>query len=298
MTITSAGYKGTVGEQQWAKMMPRVGAGLYSVNDAASFKVSIAAGTRQVSVARGGASAAGIFDESSAVETLTLASVPSGTRWDLIVLRRTWATKATTLVVIPGGSTKVLPARNSNVGVVHDQPLALARVIAGNSAVQEVVDLRCVVGDGGAVAFDKLALTYLDRVGTQIRVGDFLWTRVLNSTGSPAWVVTDETPDTGWVAVTRNAGWEWSSTSHARRIGPTIWVRLTATRKQGWSVGGNLATLAPPFRPDAAWHADSTHAAGKTEFAFNPDGRIDATQASGGATSVTLRTSFPAPRPE
>lgn len=293
MAITSTGYQGTVGDVQWARMVARVGASIYSVDEPNSFKLAATTGTRAATVSSGGASGFGIYDFSNATETITFDSVPTGSRWDLVVLRRTWSTKTTSIAIVQGGSAKAIPPRTTNPGVVDEQPLYLVNVIPG-SALGAIVDLRCFVGSGGLVASDDLARSYLSRPGTQIRIGNLLWSRALDATGAQTWAYHDVTPDTGWVAVTRNSGWKWGSTYHARRIGGVVFLRITATRTQGWPAGGNLATLPAAFRPDDSWEVLSSHNAGRTEFVINTDGTVDATQASAGATSVTLRTSFPA----
>lgn len=296
MAITSVGYAGTVGDAQWAAMISRVGKSAYSVDDYASFRVTVGAGTRALAVASGKASAFGVYDTSNAIENVTLASVPSGTRWDLVVLRRTWATKVTAVAVIQGGSTKALPTWTTTPGAVVDQPLALARVIAGSTVVQEIVDLRCISGDGGLSAFDDLARSYMTQLGTSVRIGDVVWNRGVNVSGSSVWTFTDVTPDTGWVDISKNSGWSWGF-GQARRIGSQISVRINAVRNQGWAVGNQLAALTGPFRPDVDWYAGSTASAGKTEFRFKPDGGVVASQVSGGATGVTIHTTFPAVRP-
>lgn len=296
MTITSVGYRGTVGEAQWAAMITRVGGVFYAVNDHTSFKVSIGAGTRTVAIAAGGASCTGIYDTSNAVETKTLAAVSSGTRWDMVVLRRTWATPVTTLEVIQGGSSKALPARNQTSGVVVDQPLALVRVVAGSTAIQEIVDLRCVAVNGSLLAFDTLARSYLSPVATSVRIGDIQWTRTVDATGSPVWTYVDVTPDTGWVDITRNPGWTWGF-AQARRIGADISVRIAAVRNVGWVVGNGVASLPAQFRPDARWYVISSSTAGKTEFVFETNGDVNASQDSIGSTAATIHTHFPAARP-
>lgn len=207
MAITSVGYAGTVGDAQWALMIPRVGGSLFGVDSVAALKVTAAAGTRTIQIASGRAWASGILDTSNAAETKALASVPSGIRWDLVVLRRNWATKATTIEVVQGGSSKELPTRQNNPGVQFDQPLALVRVAAGQAAVQEIIDLRCVPGDAGLIALDDLARSYLSRVGTSVRIGDVHWDRVVNAAGSPVWIST-AMGDTGWIAPALAAGWD------------------------------------------------------------------------------------------
>lgn len=269
MTITSAGYAGTVGDAQWANMVSRVGSSYYAVDSYASFRVTITSGTRAVSVAAGSASAYGIYDTSDAPITKNLDSVPSGTRWDLVVLRRTWATKSTSVEVIPGGSSKALPARTVNVGTLVDQPLALVRAIAGSTVVQEVVDLRCTVGAGGAFAWDDLALSYLTRPGTSIRIDDTQWTRVYDATGAGKWVSSDMT-DTGWVAVTRGTGWtlptptgDWYAPM-VRRIGQMVFlrgmIRYNASSASIFSMGTVPASFRPAFTtPLGTYHSSSDH---------------------------------------
>lgn len=297
MTITSVGYAGTITDSNWRRMATAAVGSLYGVDDFASFRPTAGTGDRAVSLAPGGAFGLGVRDESDAPIVVTGAAVSSGSRWDLIVLRRNWGTKVTSAVIVPGSATKALPTRNTGFGALNDQPIALVRFAAGQTRVQEIIDLRCIPADAGVIAFDTLARSYLDRVGTQVRIGNFLWTRTVDAQGSPTWLYLDVTPDTGWQEVTRNNGWSWGSTSHVRRIGPMVSLRITASRSVGWAAEGNLATIAAPFRPDRDWHVVSTHAAGKTEFEIATDGRVNATQASGGATSVTLRTTYPAALP-
>lgn len=290
MTITSAGYAGTVSDQQWADMMPRVGSALYSVDDPASFKVSIAGGTRTVSVAAGGASAVGIYDVSNAPVTKSLSSVPSGTRWDLVVLRRTWATKVTSVEVIEGGSSMALPARTTNPGTVHEQPLALVRVDTSTS-VQEVIDLRCVSGDGGLVAFHDMARSYLDRVGTVVRIGDLVWSRVVDALGSPAWV-SSGMADTGWVELGKNNGWSFAY-GQIRRVGLVVFFRIAAGRGS-WLAGDEIAYIPAGFKPDLNTYVASSANPGNAEFQIKTTGIIAASQGSSGATWASLHGSYPA----
>lgn len=251
MAITSVGYAGTVSDEQWAKMVARVGSAFYSVDDFASFRVTAAAGTRMIQVATGGASGNGIYDLSSTVVTRPLDSVPSGIRWDLVVLRRTWATKTSDIIVIPGGSTKALPARSTTPGTIDDQPLALVRVAADSTAIQEVVDLRCAVHNGGAIAWDDLARSYLNQLGTDLLIGTTSWRRVTNASGSADWV---GTPDTGWVGVPIATAKKWVSVVNyalqVRRIGSVCHLR-GAVRANAGADFSTLATVADDFRPTA-----------------------------------------------
>lgn len=276
MAITSVGYTGTVGDKDWAKLIPRAGGVTQGVDDFAALRVSISSGTREVAVAPGIAWASGVMAASSGIEALTLASVPSGVRWDLIVLRYNWATRVTSLAVVPGGSAKLIPSRANTPGTVVEQPLALCRVNAGQPAVQEVVDLRCVPGDDGLIAFDDLALSYLTRVGTQVRIGDVLWTRTVNAAGAPLWASMDVT-NTGWVNAT--LGPKWAAVTNypvrVRRIGSIAHLR-GAVRATAGANYENLATVPAAFRPTASVPLGATSAASKAvgELFLNTTGLV------------------------
>ena len=251
MAITSVGYAGTVSDEQWAKMVARVGSAFYSVDDFASFRVTAAAGTRMIQVATGGISGKGIYDLSSTVVTRPLGSVPSGVRWDLVVLRRTWATKVSDIVVIPGGSTKALPDRSITPGTVDDQPLALVRVAAGSTAIQEIVDLRCSVHNGGAIAWDDLARTYLNQLGTDLRIGDVAWSRVTDAGGAEIWVSSDM-GETGWVDVPYGDGWGPVSDElrlRVRRVGASVELRGAAKRTGAEASVSALGVVPVAYRP-------------------------------------------------
>ena len=197
MSITSQGYAGTIEDDDWAEMIPQVGVSRYGVAGITDWKVSIGAGTRQVQVAAGVGFGRGVRDVSSTQETLTLGTVPTGSRWDLIVARRNWSTGATTFEVVAGGSSKALPARTTTPGVVDEQPIALARVTAGQASVQEIVDLRIIPANGVAVGFDPLARSYMAWPGTQLLIDGVLWTRQVNALGSSEWA-SMPLSDTGW----------------------------------------------------------------------------------------------------
>lgn len=296
MTIVSVGYAGTITDTNYRRMAVDVFGSLYGVDDFASFRVSAGVGDRALALAPGGAFGLGVYDLSDAVETLTGAPVASGSRWDLVVLRRTWGAKTTVPLLVTGSSTKALPSRNTGFAGVNDQPIALVRFAAGQTAVQEIVDLRCIPGAGGLIAFDPLARSYLDHVGVQVRIGDYLWTRTLDTNGTPTWLYQDVTPDTGWVEIGKNNGWTWDF-GQQRRIGAIVATRIAASRAVGWSPGNQLAIIATTFRPGAGgWYVTSSSSSGKTEFFFNSDGNLTASQASSGS-GVTLHTTYPAAVP-
>jgi len=251
MTINSVGFAGTVSDAQWANMVARVGSAFYSVDDFASFRVTTAVGVRNLQVAPGGASAFGIYAVSDAVENLTLPAAASGVRWDLIVLRRNWSTKKSTIEIIPGGSTRALPPRTVTPGTLVDQPLALVCVAAGSTGIVEIADVRCIVHNGGAMAYDDLARSYLTHIGTEIRIGNLVWNRVTNAGGTPSWVSTDVT-DSSWVAVPRSAKWVGVAgyATQVRRVGAACQLRGAVKAEAGASFA-SLAVVPAQFRPSA-----------------------------------------------
>lgn len=249
MTLTPVGYAGEITDDNWRVMATATIGAMYGVDDFASFRATAGSGDRAISLAPGGAFGLGVRDFSDAPITLTGAPVSTGSRWDMVVLRRDWDAGTTTPLIITGSATKVLPTRNTGFGAVNDQPIALVRFAAGQSVAQEIVDLRCIPGDGGVVAFDPLTLTYLDRVGTQVRIGDTLWTRTVNGAGSPLWIPTDVT-DTGWVNV--SLGPSWLAVAgyplRARRVGAEAEIRGAVKQTTKASLA-NLATVSAMFRP-------------------------------------------------
>lgn len=224
MAITSVGYDGTVTDNQWATLAPSVGVAKYGVAGYSDWRPTIGgAGTRPVTIAAGSGWGYGVRDTNSAPVTLNLSSVPSGNRWDLIVANRNWGTSTTTFAVVEGGSAKQIPARENTPGTEDEQPIALARVAAGSSTVQELVDLRVQPSTGGAVAHDPLALQYLSEIGSVIRIGDTEWTRKSDA-GTPTWSSVD-VADTGWLTnLTVNYGAHFGQGASIRMRKDRGWV--------------------------------------------------------------------------
>lgn len=256
MAITSIGYDGTVNEAQWASMVPKVGVSHYGVVGAGDLKVTVHGSLdRGVSIATGSAWGQGVLDTSDSIGSLQAATVGSGSRYDLVVLRRNWsgAGGATTLALVQGTSTKGIPARNTSPGTLDDQPLALIRIDAGQTAVQEIVDLRCWGRNGGLVAMDDLAKDYLTDVGTRVSISGVNWVRRVGTGGSAEWVranatvqaqsitipissgatsgslaVTFPTPFSSAPVVTMTKGTTSGSASSQRRLIPVV-TGITAT---------------------------------------------------------------------
>jgi hypothetical protein len=190
MAITSIGYDGSVNESEWAKMIPLVGSSQYGVFGAGDFKVTPhATMDRGVNIATGSAWGHGVYDTSDATISLQGASVASGSRWDLVVVRRNWSGTggATTVAIVQGTATRALPARNTTPGTIDDQPLALVQFTAGQTAPTSIVDLRCFSRNGGLVANDDLALTYLKEPGASVMVSGVQWNCEMDGNGNPSW---------------------------------------------------------------------------------------------------------------
>jgi hypothetical protein len=190
MAITSIGYDGSINEAQWAKMIPLVGSSNYGVAGAGDFKVTPhATMDRGVNIATGSAWGYGVYDTSDATISLQGNTVGSGTRWDLVVIRRNWSGTggSTTVMIVQGTASKVLPSRNTTPGTLDDQPIALVQFTAGQSAPTAIVDLRCWSRNGGLVAKDDLALTYLKEPGASIMINGTQWNCELDANGNPSW---------------------------------------------------------------------------------------------------------------
>lgn len=193
MAIISVGYDGAVTESQWADMIKKVGSAEYGVVGLNDLKVtSVSAADRTVSISAGKAWGHGVFDENTTTAQVQLDSVSSGSRWDLVAVRRDWTGVGgvTTLVKVNGTSAKEIPAaRTKGAGVIDDQPLALVQITAGQSQPTAVVDLRCWSGNGGVIASNELALTYLDALASQvfINVNGKQYNRIIGVDGNPVW---------------------------------------------------------------------------------------------------------------
>lgn len=183
ITATSLGYRGSIDEVNGARFFNRVGASQYGVAGRTDFAASVTTGDRMLRLTAGTAWAHNIVDEMATAATIQLDAVGSGQRWDMIVLRRNTSTSTTTLEVIKGTSTKALPARPASAH--PDQPLWLARVVAGQSTVQELVDLRVWASTGGATARDQMVLGYLDAdPGAAIEIAGVTWQRRITTAGT------------------------------------------------------------------------------------------------------------------
>ena len=142
MAITSSGFDGTMNEQQLSRLLLLAGV-RHAVGSLTDFAATAVNGLRSVAFAAGEAYTAGVVTTSTASEVLAL-PVPSAGAWHLIVLRRTWATNTTQLVVIAGSTTSTttpaappatFPTISKTHGVEDDQPLYWAWVSNSTSSV-------------------------------------------------------------------------------------------------------------------------------------------------------------------
>jgi len=196
VTFTSNGYDTTTGnpytEVAWADAHPSIGSARYGVRSPSDWKVSAVAGAdRTVSINAGSGFGHGVTDKTVANETIQLDPIASGSRWDLIAVRRDWTPTAgeSKFVKINGGSTMVLPGgRQIGPGNIDDQPLALVMVTAGQTQPQLIIDLRVWAGDGGGlVGAHDLVRSYLNSTGTRVNIWGQDWIRNLADNDVPQW---------------------------------------------------------------------------------------------------------------
>lgn len=170
ITGSSLGYAGEINELTGKDYWNRIGASKFGVVGPDDLKVSTTTGDRMLLVGAGVAWGHNIMDTLQTSLSVQLSSVSSGSRWDMIVVRRD-VTAGTSIEVVTGTSAKGLPSLTSTSASHPDQPLALCRVDANKTAVQEIVDLRCWAANGGVLAVDKLAQNYLAVPGAEVHIG-------------------------------------------------------------------------------------------------------------------------------
>lgn len=244
MAISSLFYAGDTDTVEWAQGSSRLGF-QYAVHGPDDFKVTrVTTATRTVSVAPGLASGGGVVDYNDDDAAIELPNVTSGAQWFLVGILRTWqTTNASTLAYIEGSSTKQIPPRPMVPGDEDFHPLALVQITAGQTVPTQVADLRAIGSNSGTlVANDDLVRSYLDGVGTTIRIGSRRWLRTLEG-GVPTWVDESEpitiTTLTGTSATASQAqGWTRLSESKLVRDGKRRWLHYS-TRRIGSAFRGD-----------------------------------------------------------
>lgn len=191
MALTSVFYDGWVTETDRATN--RAGAADYGVIGADDFRVSTHPSIPYaLNIAAGKAHGYGVSDTATATQVVQCATLASGTRFDLIVVRRNWQPLLggpSTLVAIQGGSTipNIQTLRTIGPGVEDDQPLALVEWRGNVNTPYRIIDLRCWAGNGGVVAADVLALDYLARPGADVLIGATTWRYAIGANGAWGW---------------------------------------------------------------------------------------------------------------
>jgi len=244
-----------LGELTWQEMFPQIGAATYGVRSPGDWKVTKVSGAdRTVSIAAGRGWGLGVIDKTVANDTIQLDPIASGSRWDLIAVRRdpTPTGGESKFIKINGGASAVIPgARLSGPGI-HDQPLALVQVIAGQTQPGSVIDVRCWAVNGGMVARDTLALTYLNQLGTEVYIDGEIWRYVPGLNDIPEWVRSLPLNGAGDVS-TFGPGWTALTSSHKPRLrtqGNMVHL-IGGVKRNGGNAGYILAV------PEQFWPSSS-----------------------------------------
>lgn len=288
MADRNVGFKGTVDTADWA-MIAGQGA-RYSVGGATDLRVSPATADRSVTIRPGTAWGDGVLSEFDTSTSLQANSISSGERWDTVVVRRTWQPDSTPtgtaqLMIIAGSSTKtVASSRKTAAGTDEsDQPIALIRVRAGLSQVQEVADLRAWHGGALTVA-DEAAMGYLDDPGATLNLGERQYRRVINAAGNAVWIVDDST-DSGYQNIAYSeSGWSMANKYQVRNGWGIIRVDMyrsgSGFTSRDLTLGGVVPTA---HRPSANWFGDVVnHPAGTAHVAqLSPSGTLTISAVTG-----------------
>lgn len=197
MSLTSYGYDGSLDEGAARVLLDAIGARYIVVT---GFDVvAEAVGALSVRVNPGTAYGDGVVDVLTPAQTgLAAGAIASGTRWDTVVIARNRAGTGgvTTLAIRAGTSAQAVSANVNTVANTFDQPLALIKLVAGQSNVQQVIDLRhfarkllvvktkdALFNDGipGAVNDAARGFAYAEDTG-------HFWHLVGGTEGSQTWV--------------------------------------------------------------------------------------------------------------
>lgn len=271
MTITTAGFDGALAEGDFAKIIGDAGTPygppctLANLPDASSMRVSVNSGAvLTVTVSAGQILGWGVLVKSDAAIDKTLASVTSGTRWDLVCLRRDWSTNTASIEVVQGTATQAIPSgRSATPGGVDDQPLALVQVTAGQTVPTAVLDLRVFPSK---VLEASSLLGVPTRLGTIVRVAGINYRRELVGT-TPTWVSFEQPPVLASPSLSWRSGWVNSGTQ--LKVKPGRLVAYLRFKRNGATItasatGGladtQVVTLPAPF--GATWQSPHIPALG------------------------------------
>jgi hypothetical protein len=242
VAFTSAGYGGAVTQESWSELSAHLGHH-YTVAYPESWAVTPATGDRAISIGPGVGIGHGVRDVTSEAEPMFLPAVTSGTtRYDLVVVRRNWSTKTSSFAIIPGGTTRSLPARVVEPGFIDEQPIALVRVNANSTLIGEIVDLRVWGTNGGAVAVSELVRTFLDHPGSRVKIAGEIWS--YEKIGADMWDWVNEDGSSPWVDLVFLPGWQ--------RVGGGAQPRARLTGR-GAFVHVQCEAIYPTGQPVEGW---------------------------------------------
>jgi hypothetical protein len=189
MALTSVFYDGPVTETDRAQNL--AGSPEYGVYGVDDFRVTAHPSIPYaVLVKAGKAHGHGVTDTATVDQVVQCQTLSSGTRWDMITLRRNWQPVGglSTLEAVNAGSApQIPPARKVGPGVEDDQPLFLVKWQGGTSAPVQFIDLRVWASNGGMIAKDDLVRNYLDTVGTEVNINGVVWSYQIGANEIPAW---------------------------------------------------------------------------------------------------------------
>ena len=191
MALTSVFYDGVVTETDRAiNLAGSPQYGVYGVDD---FKVTAHPTIPYAVLTKAGrAHGHGVTDTAAIDQVVQCDTLASGTRWDLIVVRRNWQPALggpSTLEAIPAGAVAEIPAaRKVGPGVEDDQPIALVKWTGGLSAPQQIIDLRVWASNGSLYATDDLVRGYLTGIGTRVNINGVDWSYLIGANDLLGWV--------------------------------------------------------------------------------------------------------------
>lgn len=292
MTLSYAGYDGTVNELQWALM--------HSLTDAqyacatTSDLACTDGGSRRISTAPGTAFGYGVLVQNSAA-ILTVIPSPAAGQWFLVCLRRDWVNNNASIVAIAAttgadaaaGTPPNLPTKGTaggsaftgNPGVLDDQPLAWVWARASTTALA-VTDVRTMPLE-----------TRLSGSGQQLTAAST--TPQALATGATTPVAVLFTTLTLGAYFTYSAGTFTCIKACNARASGAIEFAANATGNRyaagAKSTGGGAFTPGPQSQgaPSATTFLYALPFAFAAAFAVGDQFRVQAMQTSGGALNVT-----------
>lgn len=295
--FTSHGYDTTTDnpytENTWFDAHPSIGAATYGVRGAGSWKVSVVTGAdRTVSISAGKGFGRGVTDETFANDTLKLDAISSGSRWDLIVVRRDWTPTGgvSKFAIVKGGTLTAIPSGRLTGPGIDDQPIAFARVQNGSSQVVEVIDMRCWAVNGGVEALDGTALQYLEEPGASVRIGTTEWHCTSQGNGLWAWEaraiehLSPVNPSAFGNGFLPYLALGWNGVK-AQLVEGVVYVNGAAICSQAWTGGTTICNLPAPYRPDFNVQGVNCQ--------INPQGNVIVTDPGKANQAISIAVTFP-----